>query len=891
MANPLPQNVGTSAPTLTPQLAADIKSYVPSFQPSVPQGISIQPPVQPTAQTTPQPTSQPPTQQPIAPSGAQVDTSGLDPDVVNVVKAWRQTESNGNFQAQGASGEYGAYQFEPATWNGVVQKYLGTNTPLDQATPAQQTAVAYGYARDLKAQGLNVGQIASTINSGNPDPSATGTGVNKQGVPYDVPGYVQKFFTNYQQFKSTPSDTSSVPDTSSAQSSLPTYGATFASSPNDNGLVAGLKAFGNLPSSAYNLGAGLVSSVLHPVQTVEGIGKGIIGGAENLTGENPGNPDDSQQVANQIGKAFMDRYGSLEALQNTATNDPVGFGADVASIIGGGAGLIGKGAEASELASRVASPVTEAVSRATGPLKDLLGSSDTEVTSAASRVGANLPAGATTNSPVVRGLEALSQTGAGGGQYAGIVDKAVSTISDFADKLVTSAGGAEDIAKSGEIVAKGVQDYEDTFKNAYETAWKPIAKEIGSEAPVSTQASVDALKSVIADYQSRGLSVEAKYFQTKLKAVTNAPTVSLLKKIRQDVASDTNFKLMQTKGVSPSQVDMLKVRSAIEGDIQKSIGSLGGNQMLAQYKKINAAYSKGMSDISNGVVKSIRNMATNENYSKIVSGIAKPSIAAEDIPRIYSIIGDQATKEVQSGLMRSILQGAKNAEGDFTPQGILREMKAYQKGGVDKLQAMLTPEQIQGLKDIGTLNKALGDAQKISKGSQEAFLLKAMTEISTVGHGAYDLVTGNILGAAQSIAGIIGVEGASYFIASPMGQKLLKMFLTRGSEFTSEGAKVGLTPTPQNGTVPGNDVPGTVVPRTSDSVPTIGWVDSGTNTPSAIQSVKGQPSGTSSVNTNANIGSLSPQLEEKASKIGFNTKAALAAGYSVAELDKFLNEQ
>jgi hypothetical protein len=128
----------------------------------------------------------------------------LDPQAVNLAKAIRQTESQGNFQAKGKSGEYGAYQYLPETWNSRATKY-GVNVPLEQATPEQQNEVTYKWIKEKKDQGYNVGQIASMHNAGEgrPDAYKTGlSGVNASGVKYDVKGYTDKVANEYQKLKS-----------------------------------------------------------------------------------------------------------------------------------------------------------------------------------------------------------------------------------------------------------------------------------------------------------------------------------------------------------------------------------------------------------------------------------------------------------------------------------------------------------------------------------------------------------------------------------------------------------------------------------------------------------------------------------------------------------------
>lgn len=131
--------------------------------------------------------------------------SSLDPQIVNLAKAIRQTESGGNFQAAGKSGEYGAYQFEPSTWEETAPKY-GVNVPLQQATPDQQNEVAYKQLAEWKTQhpDWNIGNFASAWNAGAGKPNAyleNHVGTNSQGVSYNTPQYAKDVATAYQQIK------------------------------------------------------------------------------------------------------------------------------------------------------------------------------------------------------------------------------------------------------------------------------------------------------------------------------------------------------------------------------------------------------------------------------------------------------------------------------------------------------------------------------------------------------------------------------------------------------------------------------------------------------------------------------------------------------------------
>lgn len=130
----------------------------------------------------------------------------LDQDVVNMAKAIRSVETQGQkdpFTARGGSQEYGAYQFTPKTWEKASTETFGQAVPLEGATKEQQNQVAYQQIKKMKDAGYNIGQVASTWNSGKPDAylDPKYTGVNDYGVRYDVPKYARSVAEAYKSIK------------------------------------------------------------------------------------------------------------------------------------------------------------------------------------------------------------------------------------------------------------------------------------------------------------------------------------------------------------------------------------------------------------------------------------------------------------------------------------------------------------------------------------------------------------------------------------------------------------------------------------------------------------------------------------------------------------------
>ena len=119
------------------------------------------------------------------------------PDQVSrVANAIRTMESGGHvdpYNATSPDGGRGAYQFT-GTWDEWSAKYNleknGKDAPLE-FTPANQDEVAKWKIAGWLSEGKSPQQIFSLWNSGKPEWEGN-KGINKAGIPYDVPAYVEK---------------------------------------------------------------------------------------------------------------------------------------------------------------------------------------------------------------------------------------------------------------------------------------------------------------------------------------------------------------------------------------------------------------------------------------------------------------------------------------------------------------------------------------------------------------------------------------------------------------------------------------------------------------------------------------------------------------------------
>lgn len=119
----------------------------------------------------------------------------------------------------------------------------------------------------------------------------------------------------------------------------------------------GSQAMRNLGPSARQFGEDIVYPFMHPIDTAKGLGNLGLGVAEKVI---PGEQS-HEQYADAMGKFFVDRYGGMENLKKTMAEDPVGFLADVSTVVTGGAGLAAKGLGTASKAGRVATAIAHPV--------------------------------------------------------------------------------------------------------------------------------------------------------------------------------------------------------------------------------------------------------------------------------------------------------------------------------------------------------------------------------------------------------------------------------------------------------------------------------------------------------------------------------------------------
>lgn len=355
----------------------------------------------------------------------------LDPQAVNLAKAIRQTESGGNFQAQGKSGEYGAYQFTEPTWN-TYAKEAGVNVALKDATAEQQNQVAYTKIKKWKDAGNNIGQIASMWNAGEDNKNAYlngNTGTNKYGVHYDTGAYAKSVANAYQTLKSggqvavdpnNPSSTATpqFPLTSSA--GINGNGAS-QNSPQDDSLTSEINGrVGDINSAISDTESGKISPVSGLIQGVGavagGLGDVVNKGLELIPGVKAGEDWLSQTLGKAVntptGQAIVKSIQSFSQTHPELSDDiKAGINIVTALPILDGIGSVGKTIAGKALEGSIVKGVSEDIVKSVGRDFAENGGEDTVKTMVQNKILPSVEKGVYNTDTAMNRLDSLVDSG------------------------------------------------------------------------------------------------------------------------------------------------------------------------------------------------------------------------------------------------------------------------------------------------------------------------------------------------------------------------------------------------------------------------------------------------------------------------------------------------
>jgi len=497
----------------------------------------------------------------------------------------------------------------------------------------------------------------------------------------------------------------------------------------------------NLVSDAYNVGKGVVNVFRHPIDTTTGIAKlgygelnkiseglksGNVESNRNLSGAvaafdliNKIVPDSFKQSSDQVATGLNDIY--LEKVKhpiNTLYNEPVSTALDVATILGGGGGLLTKVASEGSTLAKVGELATK-TGEALNPINTGIKATQkvlsvvSKVVKPTSEFAVSQATGLApkTISTITENPEAFSSAAVAQTDRAGLGEKVFSAIEKRLENLSETGKGYEALRKSPEVVTVpkgGVEEilgkYGISLKDGKiittkesiplsagdEAALQRFVDKFGKEGELSGNAFLNARTELsnMAKYDaaktgaSTTLSRELRSYFDSLgkKQLTGlaeldakyAPEVKLLNKIKRDYLTPEGVlkdgalsKLANLTGKGKDQV-LARLEKIVPG-VTKDINILKAIEDIevVQGQKV-GAYLRGA---TSGFVLSGGNPAV----AAITGILTQPAVAVQ-ILRAYGKTAQIGGKVIES-MVNKMQSGIK-----LTGQEKLIMQKALQAG-------------------------------------------------------------------------------------------------------------------------------------------------------------------------------------------------------------------
>lgn len=646
--------------------------------------------------------------------------TNLDPQVLAVAQTIKSIESQGNYNAVGDNGSsLGAYQWNngknpvapgetPINWQNAAKQYLGSaDAPM---TPANQNYVAYQQVLAYKNKGLSPLSIDALWNGASPDPHNPGQYVHNS--PQRAAQFQQALQQNAQSLPQT--------QTPAATPTTPTT----PQSPSLGGFLS------NVAGSAGNFLGNLATAIEHPVNTVENLANVPIGGLQELGGEST----PQTQAFDALKSYFGNRYSSPQAIAHTVYTDPVGFAADLSTILGVGGGAVGAVGKVGELAGiGEASDLSKAAAaaKAAGTGADFVVNEVGTAASTAAPIRNAVQAAGDTLGKVAVNTNPLTPVIGGIGKALGLVS----------GPLASAVGSVSGL---GGDAVKALWSGDTTVAQAADISRASVGDEV--------QAAIDAKLATLSETGSG---------YTPIKQITTP------------IAVDSDFLENQLR-----QEGKLDV---VDGTIKPTTTSKVGTGEVSKLQDIlntfKPAFQKG--ELTPEEFLALRNRLDTAGYSE--AGIKNGAVA--DIAR--------GIRNNLNSTYRTQVQGLENLDNSFSAQKAnLRELQdgLFYKTGPKKGQLMPV-----ALSKIMSANKVGNDAQlaqleKIIPGISDrikaaAIAEKITTSIENHGGGLINslLRTGDIPAAvAGAVTGnyqVVGGAIATTLLSNPsMVAKILEIF-------------------------------------------------------------------------------------------------------------------
>ena len=409
----------------------------------------------------------------------------------------------------------------------------------------------------------------------------------------------------------------------------------------------------------------------------------------------------------------------------------------------------------------------------------LAGQVDRSIAGAAGRSGVEMPASALSTSKLVPLAEAWSAKGIGGSATAERFTRAAHALTAQADQMVARASTLGP-SESGRVIAEGLSRFRSNWireKGALYAAAE-VRPGIRAEAAQTVALLEDIIKSKRSASRVLGQAEDATFYEQLYKGLTTvakdraktfSPTQSQARVLKLVQVRDLiNARRELDAKIASSFADpfsaankglLKKLSATMDREVTDALERQAPD-IAAKLGRANRAYADGITKINSAYGKNIHKLAKAGQYDKIAQAVVNSRVSVDDIPKIMEVAGAEGTDAMRASVLADLVSKSKGPNG-LTPQGLSRAMKAF---GNDRLEALLTPEQLAKMADLAKLSGSLEKGRKVMEGSQTAFL--GRYGIAPTGIGAVSSLP-------ATLAYLTGDIAFNKFIGSRAGQRWL----------------------------------------------------------------------------------------------------------------------
>lgn len=412
----------------------------------------------------------------------------------------------------------------------------------------------------------------------------------------------------------------------------------------------------------------------------------------------------------------------------------------------------------------------------------------------AKRTNIDLPASAVSDSGVVQQGEALASKGFFGSPIQKTYDDAVSKLSKLADDLVKSFDGTTDLTVAGDSIAKGIAQYEEAWRAGKTALYDKASDELNKKIVVSSanklipdvENTIAVLDSLISDEKLAaevlGEGFDTSVLSTMRKNLSEGRSFDAIKSTIKELNKLGKFGGRDVVATGDTAV-FRKVAATLDDDIMNWLRDVAPDAYNASVAA-DKLYAEGIEALNGKVGTAIGSLV--DEPSKLVKKVIQPK-SPEKVQRAFDLIasGDDGIKniaDVQSAFMQDLISQAQGTTDDLTGKGLKRVINKY---GDDTLKVVFGDDAVKVLKEYAEIADALAKSQRVSGGSQTAFLAELSTTMALLGSGNF-----------KEAAALVGSDVAlSRLFNSALGKKWMTEGLTASpiiEKLSSTATRIGV---------------------------------------------------------------------------------------------------